>query len=139
MLGDIWRLLGGDPDALAGLRIDGPPRVLAGPLPSTELGTAAVAAALVAAAQLAQARTGRRPWVSLDTRHVADAVRSERFLRIAAAPPGRLFDPLSAFFRTSDSWVRLHANYPHHRAALLNVLGLPSGAQPGPEAAAARI
>ena len=31
---------------------------------------------------------------------------------------------LSGFWQTSDGWVRTHANYPHHRAALLTALGL---------------
>jgi hypothetical protein len=139
VLDEVWRLLGGDAAALAGVQIDGPSRVLLGPLPSTELATAAVAAGLTAAAELAQARSGHRPQVELDTRHVADAVRSERFLRIDGAPPGRLFDPLTAFFRTADGWVRLHANYAHHQAALLRVLELPVGQSPDPEQAATRI
>jgi hypothetical protein len=139
VLGEVWQLLGGDAGDLAGVQVDGPSRVLSGPLPSTELATAAVAAGLTAAAELAHARSGHRPHVQLDTRHVADAVRSERFLRIDGAPPGRLFDPLSAFFRTADGWVRLHANYAHHQAALLRVLELPAGQSPDPEQAAARI
>ena len=33
------------------------------------------------------------------------------------------FAPLSRFWRTADGWLRLHGNYPHHRAAALAVLG----------------
>jgi hypothetical protein len=139
VIGPVWELLGGDTADVAGLRVDGPERVLAGPLPSSGLATASVAAALLAAAELTAARTGHRPDVRLDTRHVADAVRSERFLRIDGAPPGRLFDPLSAFFRTADGWVRLHANYSHHQAALLRVLGLPAGEPPDLDLATTRI
>src|SRR5207249_2212170 len=39
--------------------------------------------------------------------------------------------------RTADGWVRTHANYPAHRAALLRVLGLPGSA--GVEAIAAAL
>lgn len=35
------------------------------------------------------------------------------------------FAELSGFFRTSDGWVRTHANYPHHRDALGAAFGLP--------------
>jgi crotonobetainyl-CoA:carnitine CoA-transferase CaiB-like acyl-CoA transferase len=35
------------------------------------------------------------------------------------------FAPLSGFFRTSDGWVRTHANYPHHRSRLTALVGLP--------------
>jgi crotonobetainyl-CoA:carnitine CoA-transferase CaiB-like acyl-CoA transferase len=33
------------------------------------------------------------------------------------------FAPLSRFWRTADGWLRLHGNYPHHRAAAFAVLG----------------
>ena len=131
LLDQVWRQLTGrtgttgEPAEL--IAIHGPARVLPGPLASTELAVAAVGSALLAAADLAEARGRRRPTVDLDTRHVADAVRSERFTRIEGRPPADLFDPLSAFFPVADGWVRLHANYPHHRSALLAVLGLPAG------------
>lgn len=36
------------------------------------------------------------------------------------------WDPFSGAFRTADgSWIRTHANAPHHRAALLTALALP--------------
>jgi CoA transferase family III len=119
----VWVALGGEPSALERFSVQGRAG-LGGPLACDELAVAAVASALLAAAELAEARTGHRPDVSLDAAHVADAVRSERFLRLDGQPTGPLFDPLSAFHRTADGWVRLHANYPHHRAALLRVLGL---------------
>lgn len=34
------------------------------------------------------------------------------------------FAPLSRFWEASDGWVRTHANYPWHRAALLRCLGV---------------
>lgn len=38
------------------------------------------------------------------------------------APP--LWDIVSGNYETSDGWVRLHANAPHHRTAALSTLGL---------------
>ena len=43
------------------------------------------------------------------------------------------FAPLSGFRRTSDGWIRLHANYPHHEQRLLRALGAATAA--GVEAA----
>lgn len=112
-------------------------------LPSTlavaECAVAAVTASLVAAAELSLARSGHRPKVSLDARHVAAAVRSERWLR---DPNGaRLADlaPLSKIWPAGDGWVRTHANYPWHRAALLRAFALDISFEDNePEAALAK-
>jgi crotonobetainyl-CoA:carnitine CoA-transferase CaiB-like acyl-CoA transferase len=116
-----------------GLRVDGEVALrgepvlpeLASPLAVAECAIASVAASLLAAAELAELRTGRRPEVALDTAHVAAAVRSESLLRDPAGSSARGFAPLSRLWRTADGWVRTHANYPWHRAALLNAFGLP--------------
>jgi len=62
--------------------------------------------------------------VSLERAHAALAFSSERQLR-AQRPLGQGFAPLSRFAATADGHIRLHANYPHHRAALLRALGDP--------------
>ncbi|MBN9178233.1 MAG: CoA transferase [Microbacterium sp.] len=55
---------------------------------------------------------------------MAISYSSERWFRLdGCAQTG--FAPLSSFFRTRDGHVRTHANYPHHRDALLRGLGLP--------------
>jgi CoA-transferase family III len=92
-------------------------------LPVTSFATAAVASSLLAAASLTAARNAASaPSVALDTRHVATAIRSERYLRVNGEPAGAGFAPLSRFWRTTDGWIRLHANYPWHRDRLLRVL-----------------
>ena len=112
-----WAALGGHPDELSRLTVTGPPVILRSTLPVTTAGVVAVGASLLAAT----AGTGTP--VELDTRQLAVALRSERHLRRDGASPGSPFDPLSAFHRTTDGWLRLHANYPWHRAAALRVLG----------------
>ncbi|SDF60755.1 CoA-transferase family III [Blastococcus fimeti] len=92
---------------------------LGGPLAADDLVTGAVAAQLHAARLLA----GRDGPVRLDGPHVGLAVRSERYARLAGRPVGMGFAPLSRFWRTADGWLRLHGNYPHHRAAAASVLG----------------
>ncbi|WP_260857217.1 CoA transferase [Microbacterium sp. 1.5R] len=62
-----------------------------------------------------------------DPGRVAVAYRSERVLTIDRIAPS-VWAPLSGFWRTRDGWVRTHANYPHHEAALLHALDLSAGA-----------
>ncbi|MEV1319938.1 CoA transferase [Micromonospora arborensis] len=111
---------------IAGPRLAGDPQpaVLASPLAVAECAIVSVAACLTAAADLASARTGRRPDIALDTEHVAAAMRSEVWLRDADGRGIDGFAPLSRLWRAADGWVRTHANYPWHRTALLASLGV---------------
>ncbi|THC55482.1 carnitine dehydratase [Streptomyces sp. A1499] len=63
------------------------------------------------------------PAVRVNEAAVATAFVSERHLRIDGRTPTS-FAPLSGFWRAADGWVRTHANYPHHRARLLDALGI---------------
>ncbi|MFC8849654.1 MULTISPECIES: CoA transferase [unclassified Micromonospora] len=103
------------------------PATLSAPLAVAECAVASVAACLAAAAELSHARAGRRPEVTLDTGHVVAAVRGEALLRDAAGRGIDGFAPLSRLWRAADGWVRTHANYPWHRAALLTALGVADG------------
>jgi crotonobetainyl-CoA:carnitine CoA-transferase CaiB-like acyl-CoA transferase len=113
----------------AGLEVTGDarPAALSSPLAVAGCAVASVGACLVAAAELAHVRTGRRPHVALDTGHVAAAVRSEAWLRDASGRGIEGFAPLSRVWPAADGWVRTHANYPWHRAALLASLGIADG------------
>ncbi|MCF7550038.1 CoA transferase [Pseudonocardia sp. WMMC193] len=119
MIEQVWAELGGDPAAPGRLTTTGPDRTLGSRFPVTAFGTAAIGAALLAASD--------RP-VAIDTRQAAVVLRSERYLRKVGVAPGSLFDPLSAFHRTADGWIRLHANYPWHAEAARRVLGLTADA-----------
>ncbi|MEV8036314.1 CoA transferase [Streptomyces sp. NPDC086182] len=120
-----WQELGGDPALLPGVSTVGSAGVLEARLPVRDLARACVGVCALAAAELGARRAGlaRVPRVCVDDGAVATAFVSERHLRIdGRAPVG--FAPLSRFWRTADGWVRTHANYPHHRARLLDALGL---------------
>jgi crotonobetainyl-CoA:carnitine CoA-transferase CaiB-like acyl-CoA transferase len=110
----------------AGLDIVGDlqPAGLSSPLAVMGCAVAAVAACLTAAAELASARGGRRPAITLDTGHVAAAVRSEYWLRDSTGAGSTGFAPLSTLWPAADGWVRTHANYPWHRSALLSALAV---------------
>ena len=117
MLSSAWAALGGDPGEPERLAVTGPAATLASRFPVTDAGVAAVGASLLAATLGTSARVG------VDTRQLAIALRSERYLLRHGRSPGSFFDPLSAFHRTADGWIRLHTNYEWHRAAALRVLG----------------
>lgn len=46
-------------------------------------------------------------------------------LRIDGRAP-QVWAPMSGFHRTSDGWIRVHANYPHHAARLQESVGVDS-------------
>ncbi|MCX5364672.1 CoA transferase [Streptomyces sp. NBC_00124] len=100
--------------------------VLQARLPVRELARACVEACARAAAELGARRAGfgEVPAVRVDDGAVATAFVSERHLLINGRAPVN-FAPLSRFWRTADGWVRTHANYPHHRERLLEVMGPP--------------
>lgn len=84
----------------------------------------AVAVALHAYAASVNTHVG----VGFTSESVAASFASFAHLRVNGRPvPG--FAPLSGFRRTSDGWVRLHANYPHHAAALLSALNVDAPGQ----------
>ncbi|WP_328975672.1 CoA transferase [Streptomyces canus] len=99
---------------------------LQGRLPAQELARTCVGECALAAAELGALRAGlaEAPTVRVDDGAVATAFLSERHLLINGRAPVN-FAPLSRFWRTADGWVRTHANYPHHRARLLQALGVP--------------
>ncbi|CAM5386038.1 CoA transferase [Streptomyces avidinii] len=134
-----WEALGGAPDLAGRVRYRGAGDLGDGPLPVRELARATVGVCGLAAAELAAVRAGGEvadvaPLV-VDEGAVATAFVSERHLRVEGRAPVT-FAPLSGFWRTCDGWVRTHANYPHHEAALVRALRLSSAT---PEAVRAAV
>jgi hypothetical protein len=121
-LEEIWSAFGGAP--APEIELHGSGAVGSSPYALDEIALAAVAATLLAAAELAEARGGARPEPSLDRAHACLAFASERMLRSERALASG-FAPLSRFAATLDGHIRMHANYPQHRAALLRALGDP--------------
>ncbi|MGV9315920.1 CoA transferase [Streptomyces sp. NPDC003691] len=134
-----WTAVGGGTPPPVSVTYVPAPGALPARLPVRELARACAGVCSLAAAELLARRTGTpvRP-VRIDEAAVAAAFVSERLLRIdgRALTP---FAPLSGFWRASDRWVRTHANYPHHRAALLRALGLPDPGDGDDSAAARRL
>ncbi|MEU9038281.1 CoA transferase [Streptomyces sp. NPDC048352] len=141
-----WEALGGAAELAGRVSYRGASG-LAGSLPVRELARACVGVCGLAAAELAAVRAGGTALdaapVVVDEGAVATAFVSERHLRVRGRAPVS-FAPLSGFWPAADGWVRTHANYPHHEAALVRALGVPAtpeavrGALAGMDAAQAQ-
>jgi hypothetical protein len=118
VLDDVARGLGLEPDAL---ELDGSAS-LPGAFRVADAATAAVGVALLAAARWTGARRAR-----LDIGAATGVFLADRRLRIDGAVP-ELWDPVAGDYPAADGWVRLHTNYPWHRAAALRALGLDADA-----------
>ncbi|MFF8376799.1 CoA transferase [Streptomyces sp. NPDC015661] len=130
----LWSALGGDPALVDRVEYGGTSGLLPARLPVMDLARGAVAACSLAAVEHA----GLPGPVRVDDGAVATAFVSERHLRVDGRAPVN-FAPLSRFWRSADGWVRTHANYPHHRAALLAALGVADSGSGSVEAVAAAI
>ena len=91
-----------------------------------EVGAAALAAVGVAVSELWALRTGRRQQIGVDTRRATASLRSGHYLQLdgAAMPTDR--NTIMGVYPARDGrWSYLHCNFPNHRAAALDVLGVP--------------
>ncbi len=132
-LAGLWHRAGLPADALDHVRLTGAEPVLPS---SFAVGTAvqsSLAAAALAAGEIWQRRTALpRQAVSVDMTHAA-LDSCAHFTVDGQAPV--LWDKLSGLYPcgagAEPGWVRIHANFAHHRDGALKLLGLASG--PGTE------
>ena len=126
VLRQLWTQAGGDPAALAQVRLMGSDPALPSSLALGTIAQASIAAAALAAAEVFRARGGAAQTVSVDMRHAAAEIRSERLLSVerpAKAEAPRMWDPIAGLYRTRDQrWVRIHTNFAHHRDGFLALL-----------------
>lgn len=123
----VWRALGTDEESFDPVdppTIIGPATVLPAAFDVTGFAVATTAPALLAAAQLLGTRRAEvaRP-VTLSTRSAAAAFLAERLFTPLGWDLPPTWDPIAGDYRTQDGWIRLHTNYPHHRAVVHRVLG----------------
>ena len=93
---------------------------------SFAVGTAAqtsVAAAALAAVELGQVRGQPYQQVSVDMTHAA--LECSGWFSLDGITPD-VWDKFSGLYRCADGWVRIHANFAHHRDGALRLLGLPT-------------
>jgi hypothetical protein len=126
-LGDLctrgWRALGGAAGMAEVLTVTGPRAVLPAYFDVTGLATASVAGATLAAAEFLAAREVSRPRpVSVDSRAACAAFAAEGLFTPVGWSLPEIWDPVAGNYRAEDGWIRLHTNYPYHRAAVERVL-----------------
>jgi crotonobetainyl-CoA:carnitine CoA-transferase CaiB-like acyl-CoA transferase len=123
ILTDLWHRAGGEPAALAAVKLTGEEPQLPSSFRLAAAAQACIAAAGLAAAYLWRLRSGEAQEVGVDMRHAVVECRSERYLRVDGKPPPPAWDPTAGIYRTRDGrFVRLHTNFPHHRAAVCKML-----------------
>src|SRR5712671_7789178 len=123
ILADLWTLAGGDLSVLDAVALTGEEPQLPSSFRVAAAAQASIAAAGLAAAQIWRLRSGQSQDVAVDMRHAIAECRSERYLRADGKPPPPAWDAFAGVYRTGDHrFVRLHTNFPHHRAAVCKVL-----------------
>jgi hypothetical protein len=128
-LAALWQLAGLPAQALAHVDVGGRQPVLPSSFDVATAAQASLGAAALAAAELWQLRTGQRQQVAVDRAHAALECTSH-FALDGQVP--ELWDKLSGLYPCgaavgAPGFVRLHANFAHHRDRALQVLGLATG------------
>src|SRR5512144_1088814 len=123
ILSDIWTSIGGEASALDALTLTGDEPQLPSSFRVAAAAQVSVAATAMAAAGIWKVRSGEAQDVAVDMRHAVVECRSERYLRVDGKPPPPAWDAIAGVYKTGDGrFVRLHTNFPHHRAAVCKVL-----------------
>jgi crotonobetainyl-CoA:carnitine CoA-transferase CaiB-like acyl-CoA transferase len=123
ILADLWTLAGGAPSALDAVTFTGTEPQLPSSFRMGAAAQASIAASALAAADIWRLRSGETQGVAVDMVHAIAECRSERYLRADGKPPPPAWDAIAGVYKTGDQrFVRLHTNFPHHRAAVCQVL-----------------
>jgi crotonobetainyl-CoA:carnitine CoA-transferase CaiB-like acyl-CoA transferase len=123
-LGHIWQLAGMSAEALQNITLDITKPTLPSSYRVADAATATIAAAGLAAAELWRLRSGgETQTVSVASRHAETEFLSEHHLSINGSNENRLWGPVAGLYQCGDGrWVRIHANYPHHEAGVIDIL-----------------
>ena len=104
--------------------------ILPTPFRIGETSAAALAAIGLAVSDLWELRTGRQQEVAVDTRQATASLRSGHYLTMEGAEVSTERNPVMGVYPAKNGrWSYLHANFPNHRAAALEVLGVPEDAR----------
>src|SRR5947199_8602648 len=123
ILAGLWSSVGGEVSALDRVTLTGEGPQLPSSFRVAAAAQVSVAAAAMAAANIWQLRSGQAQDVSVELRHAVIECRSERYLRVDGKPPPPAWDIIAGVYNTRDQrFVRLHTNFPQHRAAVCNLL-----------------
>src|SRR5712692_8035441 len=123
----ILPVAGLPPERAAAVEITGgSDPVLPTPFRIGETSAAALAATGLAAADLWELRSGRKQDVAVDLRQATASLRSGHYLKMEQTDVSRERNPVMGMYPAKNGrWSYVHANFPNHRAAALQVLGVP--------------
>src|SRR5437763_9279950 len=100
--------------------------VLPTPFRISETAAATLAATGLAVSDLWELRTGRPQQVAVDLRQATASLRSGHYLKMEKSEVSHERNPVMGMYPAKDGrWSYIHANFPNHRAAALQVLGVP--------------
>ena len=120
-LASLWRLAGLPEEALACVQLAGSDPVYPSSFAVATAAQATIAAAALAACELAHLRGVPRQRVAVSARHAAAECLG--WFSVDGRVP-EAWDKFSGLYRARDGWVRIHANFTHHREGALRLLGL---------------
>ncbi|MEO8857846.1 MAG: CoA transferase [Burkholderiaceae bacterium] len=120
-LASLWRQAQLPDAALASAVMTGSDPVLPSSFAVGAAAQSSIAAAALAACELGHVRGAPRQRVQVDMAHAALECTSWFSLDGVAPDP---WDKFSGLYACADGWVRVHANFAHHRAGALRLLGL---------------
>jgi hypothetical protein len=136
VLADVWKSLGGDAGITSRVDFTSTDFELESAFAVSDLAAGSVGAAGLAISEFIAARDAGNPApsVTVDKRLASLWFGSSiQPLGWSIPPP---WDSVAGDYQTSDDWIRLHTNAPHHRAAALSVLRLGQDADRAAVAAA---
>jgi crotonobetainyl-CoA:carnitine CoA-transferase CaiB-like acyl-CoA transferase len=120
-LRQLWQRAAMPAEALEYVRLTGQDPVLPSSFAVGAAAQSTIAAAALAACELGHQRGAEPQLVSVDMRHAA--LECLGWFSLDGRVP-ELWDPFSGLYRCADGWVRVHANFAHHREGALRLLGL---------------
>ncbi|MDQ0569569.1 crotonobetainyl-CoA:carnitine CoA-transferase CaiB-like acyl-CoA transferase [Variovorax paradoxus] len=120
-LDSIWRHARLPVEALQQVRLTGEDPVLPSSFAVGAAAQSTMAAAALAACELGHLRGAGRQQVAVDMRHAA--LDCTGWFSLDGRVPD-LWDTFSGPYRCADGWVRIHANFAHHRDEALRLMKL---------------
>jgi hypothetical protein len=121
VLSDLWLISGLPTEALGFVRLTGCDPLFPSSFAVGAAAQRSIAVAALAACELGYVRGSPRQRVSVDMLHAA--AECTGWFSLDQREPA-VWDRFSGLYRCADGFVRVHANFAHHREGALRLLGL---------------
>jgi crotonobetainyl-CoA:carnitine CoA-transferase CaiB-like acyl-CoA transferase len=121
VLAGLWQLARLPEDALDFAQLTGQDPVFPSSFAVGAAAQSTIAAAALAACEVGHQRGVDRQRVHVDMTHAA--IECLGWFSVDGTTP-QIWDKFSGLYRCRDGWVRVHANFAHHRDGALRLLGL---------------